>query len=93
MPVRVRTKRLHKEVDRIYDLHRHLRFHRRAFRKLADFKTADAAQSQVGDTIWEVMDDCLEDLEQIENYLESFKERFNNLIELDFNLDNAAQCK
>ncbi|GAM89680.1 hypothetical protein ANO11243_077190 [Dothideomycetidae sp. 11243] len=93
LPVKVRTRRLHKEVDRIYELHDFLQFHSRAFKKLAKFKTSEATVSKYGNTIWEVIDDCLEDLEQYENYLDSTKERFNNLIELDFNIENATQCE
>ncbi|KAF2149492.1 hypothetical protein K461DRAFT_288056 [Myriangium duriaei CBS 260.36] len=92
LPVKVRTKRLHKEVDRIYELHDYLRFHSRCFKKLARFETTEATKSKHGDTIWEVIDDCLEDLEQYKNYLDSMKERFNNLVELEFNIENATQC-
>ena len=92
LPVKVRTRRLHKEVDRTYELHDYIRFHSRSFKKLAKFKRSAATANKHGNSIWEVIDDCLEDLEQYENYLASMKERFNNLIELDFNIENATQC-
>ncbi|PSK33567.1 hypothetical protein B9Z65_7454 [Elsinoe australis] len=77
-PIKTRTRRLHKEVDHIYALDEHLRFHMRCFRKLAKFKI-------------EIMDNAHDDLEQYDNYLDSMKERFNNLIELEFNIENATQ--
>ncbi|PNS14863.1 Eukaryotic translation initiation factor 3 subunit I [Sphaceloma murrayae] len=78
LPIKTRTRRLHREVDHIYALDEHLRFHMRCFRKLAKFKI-------------EIMDDALDDLDQYDNYLDSMKERFNNLIELEFNIENATQ--
>jgi len=92
LPVKIRTRRLHKEVDRIYELHEYMHFHSRSFRKLLKFKKIESIQNKHGNTVWEAMDDAIGDLEQYDAYLVSMKERFNNLIELEFNLENAAQC-
>lgn len=93
IPVKARTKVLHKEVDRVYELLDYLRFHARSFNKLAKFKDKSGHHPESGQSIWEILDDCIEDLSQYENYLDSMKDRFNNLIELDFNIENATQCK
>ncbi|KAF4549974.1 Hypothetical protein D9617_19g102790 [Elsinoe fawcettii] len=91
LPIKNRTRRLHREVDHIYALDEHLRFHMRCFRKLSKFKIVEATENKHGDSIWEIMDDALDDLGQYDNYLESMKERFTNLIELEFNIENATQ--
>ncbi|KAF2227260.1 hypothetical protein BDZ85DRAFT_189892 [Elsinoe ampelina] len=93
LPIKNRTRRLHREVDHIYALNEHLRFHMRCFRKLSKFKIVEAYENKHGDTIWEIMDDALDDLGQYDNYLDSMKERFTNLIELEFNIENATQCQ
>lgn len=83
---------MHREVDRIYELTEYLRFHTRSFKKLSKLKNAVPKNEQT-DPVWDEMDDAADDLEQYSYYLDSLKERFNNLIELEFNIENANQCR
>ena len=82
---------MHKEVDRIYELNEYLRFHSRSFKKLVKLKP-DVPKNEQDDPVWNQMSDSIDDLEQYGYYLDSLKERFNNLIELEFNIENATQC-
>lgn len=82
---------MHKQVDTIFKLGQYLRFHTQSFKKLARTKE-DADKSSQNDPIWEAVDDAIENLDQRSSYLDSLKERFNNLIELEFNIENATQC-
>ncbi|KAK5115375.1 hypothetical protein LTR85_009835 [Meristemomyces frigidus] len=90
LPVKTRTRLLHSEVDRMYELKEYLHFHNRAFKKLQKLKT-DVPKNEQKDPLWGDMDDAVEDLEQYDSTLDSLKERFNNLIELEFNIQNAVQ--
>lgn len=81
---------MHKEIDRLYELTEYLRFHSRSFKKLAKLKTS-VPETEQEDPIWDQTDDAIDDLEQYDYYLNSLKERFNNLIELEFNISNATQ--
>jgi len=81
---------MHKEIDRLYELTEYLRFHSRSFKKLSKLKTS-VPQNEQEDPIWDQTDDIIDDLEQYDYYLNSLKERFNNLIELEFNISNATQ--
>lgn len=90
LPVKLRTRTMHREVDRIYELNEYLRFHSRSFKKLVKLKDSVNKDEQ-DELVWEQMDDALDDLESYGCYLESLKERFNNLIELEFNIENATQ--
>lgn len=90
IPVKLRTRTMHREVDRIYELNEYLRFHSRSFKKLAKLKT-ETETNKRDETIWDQMDDHIDDLDQYGYYLDSLKERFNNLIELEFNIENATQ--
>lgn len=83
---------MHKEVDRIYELNEYLRFHTRSFKKLTKLKT-EVKKDEQQEPVWDQMDDAVDDLDQYGYYLDSLKERFNNLIELEFNIENANQCK
>lgn len=75
---------MHKQVDRIYELKEYLRFHARSLRKLIKLKNTMTSKSDEDDSgpIWDEMDNAVEDLDQVDYYMESLKERFNNLIEL-----------
>lgn len=81
---------MHKEIDRLYELTEYLRFHSRSFKKLSKLKTS-VSETEQEDPIWDQTDDIIDDLEQYDYYLNSLKERFNNLIELEFNISNATQ--
>ncbi|TKA27586.1 hypothetical protein B0A50_04418 [Salinomyces thailandicus] len=91
LPVKTRTRLMHNEVDRLYELKEYLHFHNRAFRKLQKLK-ADVPQREQRDPLWTDMDDAVEDLEQYNTTLDGLKERFNNLIELEFNIQNAVRA-
>ena len=81
---------MHKEIDRLYELTEYLRFHSRSFKKLSKLKNSVPKDEQ-DDPIWDQIDDAIDDLDQYSYYLDSLKERFNNLIELEFNISNATQ--
>ncbi|RMY28852.1 hypothetical protein D0865_15660 [Hortaea werneckii] len=91
LPVKTRTRLMHNEVDRLYELKEYLHFHTRAFKKLQRLKD-DVPKREQKDPLWTDMDDAVEDLEQYDTTLDSLKERFNNLIELEFNIQNAVQA-
>ncbi|CAK4034725.1 hypothetical protein DOTSEDRAFT_68318 [Lecanosticta acicola] len=92
LPVKSRTRRMHVEVDRIYELKDYLHFHTRAFKKLQKLKD-DVPKNEQQDPLWNDIDDAVEDLEQFDSTLDGLKERFNNLIELEFNITNADQTE
>ncbi|SMQ49776.1 unnamed protein product [Zymoseptoria tritici ST99CH_3D7] len=92
LPVKTRTRRMHMEVDRIYEMKKFLRFHMRAFSKLQKLKL-DVPKDEQQDPLWDDMDDAIEDLEQFDSTLDGLKDRFNNLIELEFNITNAVQSE
>lgn len=72
---------MHKEVDRLYELKEYLTFQSRSFKKLAKLKD-DVSKSEQKTPVWSEIDDAMDDLDQYDSYLDSYKERFNNLIEL-----------
>ena len=82
--MKLRTRSMHKQVDRIYELKEYLRFHNRSFKKLTKLKSYMEWGTGPGssDPVWDEMKNAVEDLEQFDCYMESLKERFNNLIEL-----------
>lgn len=90
LPVKARTRRMHREVDRIYEMKEYLHFHTRSFKKLQRLQI-EVPPEQRKDPLWNDMDDAVEDLDQFESTLDGLKERFNNLIELEFNITNATQ--
>ncbi|WPG97780.1 Hypothetical protein R9X50_00056100 [Acrodontium crateriforme] len=90
LPVKWRTRLLHTEVDRLFELKEYLHFQSRAFKKLQKLK-ANVPKNEQQDPLWDDMDDAVEDLDQWDTTLDSLKERFNNLIELEFNIQNAVQ--
>jgi len=90
LPVKARTRLLHTEVDRLYEFKEYLHFHNRAFKKLQKLKDS-VPKNEQQDPLWTDMDDAVEDLEQFDSTIDSLKERFNNLIELEFNIQNAVQ--
>jgi len=91
LPVKTRTRLLHNEVDRLYEFKEYLHFHNRAFKKLQKLK-ADVPKREQKDPLWTDMDDAVEELEQYDSTIDGLKERFNNLIELEFNISNAVQA-
>ncbi|KAL1304641.1 hypothetical protein AAFC00_003605 [Neodothiora populina] len=91
-PVKLRTREMHKQVDRIFELKEYLRFHERCFKKLLRLRASNPRSIDgEEDPIWDEMADTIEDLDQWDYYMDSLKERFNNLIELEFNIENANQ--
>lgn len=91
-PVKLRTRAMHIEVDRIYELQEYLRFHMRSFRKLAKLKDAVPPGKQP-DPIWDDIEDAVDDLDQFDSSLNNLKERFLNLLDLEFNIQNADQTE
>lgn len=74
LPVKTRTRLMHNEVDRLYELKEYLHFHNRAFKKLQRLKL-DVPKREQRDPLWTDMDDAVEDLEQYDTTLDSLKER------------------
>lgn len=91
-PVKLRTRAMHIEVDRIYELQEYLRFHIRSFRKLAKLKLALPSEEQQ-DPLWDDIEDAVDDLDQFDSSLANLKERFLNLLDLEFNIQNADQTE
>ena len=90
LPVKMRARMMHHEIDRIYELKQYLNFHTRAFQKLAKLKDL-VPQNEQRDPLWDDMNDALEDLKQYDQTIDGLKERFNNLLDLEFNIQNAVQ--
>jgi hypothetical protein len=91
-PVKLRTRAMHIEVDRIYELQEYLRFHARSFRKLAKLKALVSIEEQQ-DPLWSDIEDAVDDLEHFDSSLNNLKERFLNLLDLEFNIQNADQTE
>lgn len=91
-PVKLRTRTMHIEVDRIYELQEYLRFHSRSFKKLAKLKGTIPPEEQ-GNPIWNDIEDTADDLDQFDSSLDNLKERFLNLLDLEFNIQNADQSE
>lgn len=91
-PVKLRTRAMHIEVDRIYELQEYLHFHVRSFRKLAKLKEAASPEEQQ-DLLWSYIEDAVDDLDQFDSSLNNLKERFLNLLDLEFNIQNADQTE
>lgn len=91
-PVKLRTRTMHIEVDRIYELQEYLRFHSRSFRKLAKLKATIPLDDQ-SDSLWNDIEDTVDDLDQFDSSLNNLKERFLNLLDLEFNIQNADQSE
>lgn len=92
LPVKMRTRLMHNEIDRIYEMKEYLHFHSRALKKLQKLKD-NVPKSEQQDPLWSDLDDAIEDLEQNDSTTDGLKERFNNLLELEFNLQNASQAE
>lgn len=91
-PVKLRTRTMHIEVDRIYELQEYLRFHIRSFRRLVKLKENVPSDEQK-DPIWSDLEDAVDDLDQFDSSLDNLKERFLNLLDLEFNIQNADQSE
>lgn len=83
---------MHMEVDRIYEQKKYLQFQMRAFKKLQRLQ-GGVPKNEQNDPLWNDMTDAIEDLEQFDNTLDGLKDRFNNLIELEFNITNTVQAE
>ncbi|GAB7361803.1 hypothetical protein MBLNU230_g1846t1 [Neophaeotheca triangularis] len=91
MPLRLRTRILHEEIARMHELQRFLNFHHRSFKKLLKLQGGAFQHDRSDDPLWLDMVDAADDLEQFDYTITSLKDLFNNLIELEFNLENACQ--
>ena len=91
LPVKIRTRMMHVEVDRIYEVREYLHFHSRALKKLQKLKD-NVPKNEQQDPLWNDLDDAVEDLDQFDSTTDGLKERFNNLIDLEFNLSNVSQA-
>ncbi|TKA41300.1 hypothetical protein B0A54_06202 [Friedmanniomyces endolithicus] len=74
LPVKLRTRMLHREVARLYELQEYLRYQNRSFKKLQKLKD-DVPKNEQKDPLWGDMDDAVEDLSQYDSALDSLKER------------------
>jgi Mg2+ and Co2+ transporter CorA len=90
LPVKMRARMMHTEVDRIYEMKEYLHFHSRALKKLQKLKD-NVPKNEQQDPLWNDLDDAIEDLDQYDSTTDMLKERFNNLIELEFNITNTTQ--
>ena len=90
LPVKMRARMMHTEIDRIYQLKEYLHFHSRALKKLQKLKT-DVPNNEQQDPLWNDLDDAIEDLDQYDSTTDMLKERFVNLTDLEFNIANVTQ--
>jgi hypothetical protein len=90
--VKLRTRTMHIEVDRIYELQEYLRFQSRSFKKLAKLNESVSSAEQKH-PLWGDINNAVDDLEQFESSLDNLKERFLNLLDLEFNIQNADQSE
>lgn len=74
LPVKARTRRMHREVDRIYEMKEYLHFHARSFKKLQKLQNELPAEEK-NHPIWNDLDDAVEDLDQFDSTLDGLKER------------------
>lgn len=74
LAVKTRTRQMHIEVDRMYEMKEYLHFHNRALKKLQKLKD-DVPKNEQQDPLWGEMDDAVEDLEQFDSTLDGLKER------------------
>ena len=74
LPVKQRTRAMHKEVDRLYEMKEYMAFHSRAFKKLQKLKDA-VPKNEQDDPLWDDIDDALDDLDQFDGTLDGLKER------------------
>lgn len=91
LPVKLRARIMHNEIDRIYELKAYLNFHSRSLKKLQKLK-GEVPQSEQKDPLWSDIDDAVDDLDHYDQLTDSLKERFNNLLDLEFNIQNAVQA-
>ncbi|QIX00673.1 hypothetical protein AMS68_006190 [Peltaster fructicola] len=91
-PVKYRTRTMHNEMARIYELKEEIRFHVRSFRKLQKLK-GEVPKHEQNDSLWDDIDDTVEDLDQFEESLNTLRERFNNLLVLEFNIQSSDQSE
>lgn len=73
LPVKLRTRIMHAEVSRLYELKEYLRFQSRSFKKLQKLK-GDVPKNEQKDPLWADMDDAVEDLDQYDSTMDSLKE-------------------
>lgn len=97
-PVKFRARTMHHQIDRIYELLLYLQFHTRAVKKLVKLKPDDKdkdnqsnASGDNDDPIWSELDDLSDELDQANYELGALKERFDNLTDLEFSIENAKQ--
>ncbi|KAF2098339.1 hypothetical protein NA57DRAFT_26422, partial [Rhizodiscina lignyota] len=81
-PVKFRTRTMHHQIDRIYELLLYLRFHSNCVKKLSklkpDDKDKDNQSTQSGDDddpVFSELDDLTEELDQADYELNALKER------------------
>jgi Mg2+ and Co2+ transporter CorA len=91
LPVKMRARMMHNEVDRIYEMKEYLSFHTRSLQKLQKLK-AEVPQNEQQDPLWDDIDDTVDDLNHFDSSVDNLKERFNNLLDLEFNIQNAVQA-
>jgi len=91
VPVKWRARSMHHEIDRVFELKDYLQFHSRCFKKLQKLKD-EVPKNEQDDPLWNDQDDAVEDLDQYGASMDSLKERLSNLIDLEFNIQNAVQA-
>lgn len=91
LPVKMRARMMHHEIDRIYELKEYLSFHTRSFQKLQKLK-GEVPRDEQQDPLWDDLDDTIDDLQHYDSSVSNLKERFDNLLELEFNIQSAVQA-
>ncbi|KAF2479507.1 hypothetical protein BDY17DRAFT_229815, partial [Neohortaea acidophila] len=74
LPVKMRARTMHHEVDRIYELKEYLQFHQSSLTKLQKLKSDAPEQAQAA-PLWTDVDDAVEDLNQYSSTIDGLKER------------------
>lgn len=103
-PAYIRTKESHMQIRQIFILQQYLHLHLRSFQRLADvwgMKMDVGEGSPEPQALGDVrstkagrmqFDDAYADLEQFQGELGLLIQRFKNLTEFEFNMDNAKQA-
>lgn len=115
LTVKARTRTLHHQISRIWELLTYQRFHSSCFKKLIKMnpkksdddggggggggggrsKAGSAAGGSDDDSdnepVWDELDNQSDALDQVNYELTALQQRFDNLTELEFNIENAQQ--
>ena len=92
-PIKTWARLMHSDLDHIYELQQFTHFQKVAFDKLQRLLQTHVPQQELQDPLWNDLSNTMEGLRRYELTLDSIKERFNNQIGLEFEIQNALQSR